>query len=127
MMDFHGVSEAAYSKQVSDKHLVDISHSCCGQWRTLPSGLEMRTIMAEDIDRSALDEAGKRLAFLKKWKQVKGMSATYRQLISALLEIDCRDDAECVCKLLQKSEGVALAASIADQSQAGMYESLTGE
>ena len=37
----------------------------------------------------------------KKWKKMKGMRATYKSLIHALLEVKCTEDAEGVCKLLK--------------------------
>ena len=48
-----------------------------------------------------MDEDEKRATFFAKWKEAKGSDATYKALISALLEIGCAEDAECVCKLLK--------------------------
>ena len=88
---------------VSEVHLQEISRSCCKKWRLLPAHLEMKEVVVNDIDRINGDEQEKRHAFLKKWKTVKGSGATYKILIKALLAIEYREDAESVCKLLQKS------------------------
>ena len=58
-----------------------------------------------DIDQGPGGEDEKRRNFFFKWRDTKGSGATYKTLISALLEIDCREDAENVCKLcIQSSE-----------------------
>ena len=88
---------------VSDLHLEVISRSYCTKWKSLPAHLEMKEVVVNDIDRITGDEQEKRHAFLKKWKAVKGSEATYKKLINALLAIECRQDAESVCELLQKS------------------------
>ena len=90
------------NKQVSDAHLEDISRSCCSGWRSLPSRLEMRKIVVEDIDRlQGLSEEEKRLYFFKQWKSEKGSEATYKKLIDALVKIKCREDAEKVQCLIE--------------------------
>lgn len=88
------------NQQVSAVHLEAISRTCIEKWKSLPPYLGLDTTVADDIDKSEKEPAEKRYDFLKKWKQCKGSGATYRQLINALLRIDCRDDAECVCKML---------------------------
>ena len=58
--------------------------------------------MARDIHRGHPgEEREKRCSFLKKWKKMKGLKATYKSLIHALLEVECREEAEGVCKLLK--------------------------
>ena len=54
----------------------------------------------EEYDVQGVDEREKRHDFLKRWKDVKESSATYKKLISALLEIKCGADADFVCKLI---------------------------
>ena len=89
------------SKQISDIHLDKISHSCCSQWRRLPPYLCMERIVKDDVNRlSASEEAEKRSLFFSKWVDEKGSDATYEKLISALLKMGCKNDAEKVCKLL---------------------------
>lgn len=69
--------------------------------KAIPGTLE--SIVADDIDKSQVSEDQKRRTFFKQWKQMNGFDATYKNLISALLKIKCRQDAEHVCKLLQES------------------------
>ena len=62
----------------------------------------MRDIVVRDIDREGKPEEEKRVTFFKRWKRQKGSQATYKVLISALLQTKRREDAECVCELLKK-------------------------
>lgn len=102
MVDFN-LAEEDYNSQVSEHHIVNISRTCCRTWRSLPSLLELRSIVMDDIDRGPGSEEDKRRSFLLKWREMKGSEATYRKLIKALLETDCVQDAESVCKLLKQS------------------------
>ena len=110
MMEHFKLSEAGFKHQVSDCHIEKISDSFCEKWRSLPPYLEMETIVTKDIDRdhSGCDECEKRCSFLKKWKKMKGLKATYKSLIHALLQAKCREEAEGVCKLLRKVDDSAL-------------------
>lgn len=54
----------------------------------------------KDIDLTSKDQ---RTELLLKWKERKGKDATYRRLLSALVEAKCLGEANNVCKLLQKS------------------------
>ena len=96
--------EKEYDKKVSDAHLETISRSSCKHWERLPSHLEMNDIVVSDVRRTQIDEEGKRLEFLRKWREQKGSKATYKQLVLALLKIECRDDAEKVCEILKKPQ-----------------------
>ena len=98
-----GLSEQYLSWAVSDKDLERISRSCCKDWKSLPTHLELETILVEDIEKSQADEREKRHDFLRQWKRMKGSAATYKQLVSALLEIESVDDAEKVCGILKES------------------------
>ncbi|ORU90322.1 MAG: hypothetical protein A6F71_04975 [Cycloclasticus sp. symbiont of Poecilosclerida sp. M] len=100
----YGLTKRDISKKISAKYILAISRSSCTKWRSLPAYLEMDTIVAKDIDRfgSALDEIEKREKFLNEWQEQKGDEATYKSLICALLELECRQDAEFVCKQLTK-------------------------
>ena len=89
------------SKKISDMHLDKISHSCCSQWRRLPPYFDMEKIVKDDINRLSGNEDEKRSSFFSKWVDEKGSDATYEKLISALLEVGCKNDAEKVCKLMQ--------------------------
>ena len=98
------LGEEACNQQVTDRHLDEIASSYCRRWRSLRAELGLKAIVEHDIDHSIPgDEEGKRLALFNKWKLMKGSSATYKALISALLEIKCQDDAEGVCEVLKKS------------------------
>ena len=60
-----------------------------------------------DIERSVSHhkESEKRIEFFCEWEKRSGSGATYKALICALLKIYCTEDAESVCKLLQKKPG----------------------
>lgn len=104
LMEYYKLTEEEFDKQVTDSHLEEISGFCCGQWKLLPSYLEMEMLVAKDSGREHKEEQEKRKDFLLAWKQKKGFHATYRKLVHALLKINCRDDADEVCKLLKKSQ-----------------------
>lgn len=89
--------------KISEHHLQDISRKFCEKWRSLPIHLGLNPIVTKDIDRSQLEESEKRHSFFSKWEEEKGSEATYKKLTFSLLLINCRKDAECVCKLLVKS------------------------
>lgn len=94
------LKEEDLKKQITDKHLDEISCTCCRKWKLLRSRIEMEEIVEHDIEKGPGDEEDKRRKFLRKWKNTKGSGATYEVLITALLEIKCVEDAECICKLL---------------------------
>ena len=103
LMSQYRLTERQYNKQVSDIHLEKLSRSGCKQWKSLPPYLKLEAIVAEDIDKSQKGEREKRHEFLLTWKEMEGSSATYKQLITALLKIKCRRDAEKLCEMLKKS------------------------
>ena len=103
LMGHYGLTEGHYNQTVDDSHLEKLSRSGCKQWKSLPSHLKLETIVAEDIDKSQKEEREKRYDFLLKWKNTEGSAATYAQLISALLKIKCRRDAERLCEMVKKS------------------------
>lgn len=88
-------------KQITDEHIEEISHSMCSQWESLPAYLDLPPIIVQDINRSstATTEREKRKIFFTTWKDEQGSGATYEKLISALLKIRCRQDAESIIKL----------------------------
>ena len=95
------LSAGVCREQVSDVHLEQISRSHCKDWRKLPPHLELEAIIVSDIGRMQVGEGEKRQEFFSSWKIRKGSGATYECLIRALLKIECRQDAESICKLLQ--------------------------
>lgn len=98
------LAEDDWDKKISDSNLDRISLNCCSNWKLLPSQLELESIIVNDIEKSktAITETDKRLEFFRQWKEKKGFGATYKKLVIALLNIDQRQDAECVCKLLKQ-------------------------
>lgn len=88
---------------VSELHLEKISRLYSIAWRKLSPYLELKSLVAADIDRRHTDEAGKRREFLQRWKMIRGADATYENLVRALLEVGHRGDASDVCKLMQDS------------------------
>ena len=104
LMSQYRLTEGQCNQQVSDIHLEELSHSGSKQWKSLPPHLNLEAIAAEDIDKSLKGEREKRYEFLlKKWKEIGGSTATYRQLITALLKSKCRQDAEKLCEMLKES------------------------
>lgn len=102
-------------QEVSDRHLEEIT---CEQWRKLPPYLDLEATILNDLERDFRTEEERRVGLLKKWKGRKGFDATYIALISALLEIKCRNDAENICKLLLREPLTAAASSCSKQSEA---------
>ena len=90
------------NKQVTGIHLEKISRSYSKRWMHLIPYLDMDTIVGSDLQYCPSSEDCKRLLFFQEWKSQKGTEATYEAIIRALLEIDCRNDAEEICKLLQQ-------------------------
>lgn len=103
LMDYYELAERTCSVQISDKHLKDISSSLCTKWRDLPAYLNMETTVVHDMERNFTTEESRRYGFLCTWKERKGSDATYKVLVSVLLGIKCRNEAEGVCKLLVSS------------------------
>ena len=121
LMSQYRLTERQYNKQVSDIHLEKLSRSGCKQWKSLPPHLKLEAIVAEDIDKSQKGEREKRHEFLLTWKDMEGSGATYKQLITALLKIKCRQDAEKLCEMLKKSaqSQLAIATNSATSHHAG--------
>ena len=101
-MKYH-LTEEEVSIKITDRHIVDISISLCTKWKFLPAYLGLAANIAKDIDRKPVNEEEKRLTFLTTWKEKKGSEATYKSLIGALLDIECRDEAGSVCELLKST------------------------
>ena len=95
------LTEENVNREITDIHIGVISRSYCSKWKSLPSYLGLGTIVAEDINRTEVNEEDKRRTFLTTWKEKKGFEATYKTLISALLEIECKSEAQSVCDLLK--------------------------
>ena len=113
ILNDYQLAEKDCNVPVSDLHLKEISQSYYWNrtnWKSLPAHLKMIEIEVDDSEQE------KRHAFLREWKAVKGSDATYKNLINALLAIECRQDAEGVCKLLQKPQSAPV-----DHVTSGMW------
>lgn len=101
----HKLKEKDCEAIVSDLHLDKISQTCCtaGRWKTLATHLDILRSVVEDINKKESDDEEKRNSFFYKWKQMKGSEATYKRLVTALLKIDHRLDAESVLTMLKES------------------------
>ena len=97
------LTEEDLEEPISDPHLEEISRTSSKEWRSLPPHLELPDTTVGDIERDSQKEDERRNSFFFTWKHKKGTCATYRKLVRALLKIDCRGDAEKVCKLLLES------------------------
>ena len=84
LLKHYQLKEEDLKKQITDKHLDEISCTCCRKWKSLRSHMEMKEIVEHDIEKGPGPEKKKRRDFLKKWKNTKGSAATYRVLIIAL-------------------------------------------
>ena len=103
LMKIHGLTDDDCNCEIKKVHLQEISCALCERWRELPACFKMPKITSKDIERDFKSEKERRRAFLFQWRDRDGSAATYKRLISALLDINCRDDAEGVCKLLKTS------------------------
>ena len=100
LLDQFGLCEEEYKKKVTDRHLLAISRSYFEKWKSLYPYLDMEQIDVTNAEQDGNGEENERQKFLERWKKKKGGDATYMKLISALLEVECKNDAEGVCELL---------------------------
>ena len=103
IMELFKLTEEDCNQPIRDFHLNKIAMYYCSKWRWLPCHLGMERIVAKDISCTSAAEEERRFHFFNEWKERRGSEATYKNLICALLSIDCREDAESICKLLQAS------------------------
>ena len=102
---FLGSKVESANKKITNEHIDDISRNSCSKWKSLPAHLELNPITVKDIDeRGNHPGEEKRKEFFTTWKSKKGSKATYKILIQALLNIDCREDAEYVRELLKNAD-----------------------
>lgn len=112
MLKQYGLTDEDCNSVITDVHLDLISRSCCEHWKSLTSHLGLEAIITNDIDKIPKSEAAKRLDFFSQWKTIIGSGATYRLLITALLKINCGQDAEKVCEMLKESISEGIVVSI---------------
>lgn len=86
--------------KVGTIHLEKIS-SYCSQWRLLPHHLHLEAGVVESVDARFTGERDRRHAFFIQWRQEKDYGATYRELMNALVELGCANEAAQVCMLLK--------------------------
>ena len=96
-------NDAVLDNKVSIVHATEIAAHHCHEWRRLLVFLfsedEEPNSIKKDIEKVEGPQQ-QRDEFFNVWKKKKGKEATYKALISALLHIGCREDAEVVCKIL---------------------------
>ncbi len=103
LIKYYGLTEKDCNCEITKVHFEDISRTLVKDWRSLPSRVGMSDISKSDIERDFKTEKERRHAFFSQWKEMGGCEVTYKKLICALLDINNREYAEGVCKLLQKS------------------------
>ena len=102
LLDQYNLTDEDVNKQVSDIHMEVFSRFSCKEWKSLPAHLWLPSNAAKDIDLMPVNEKEKRLTFLTSWKEKKGCEATYKNLISALLAVESKKEAESVCQYIMK-------------------------
>lgn len=100
LLECHQLKEEDGDRQMSDQHLGDIAatYAYFRLWRALPARLGVLRI---ENATARTDEVTEKRAFFYKWRKEKGSEATYTRLISAMLDVGSREDAERVCKMLR--------------------------
>jgi hypothetical protein len=92
------LTEEDISKPVTEEDLDKITTI---DFRPLLPYLGMRSVDLHDAVSEAKGGAEKRGAFFRKWKEMKGSKATYKELIIAHLKTKKRNDAEEIARLLK--------------------------
>ena len=97
-------NDAVLDNEVSTLHATEIAAHHCHEWGRLLVYLfsenEKPDSIKKDIEKKVGEPQQQREEFFNVWIKKKGNDATYKALISALLHISCRADAEFVCKIL---------------------------
>lgn len=118
LMEEYDLSKNVCGQKVTYYHIDEITKCHLKRWKDLGPHLKLEPIVADDIISDSKDCARQqRRCFLQKWVEKHGGSATYRELITALLNIDERNDAEYICKLLQDSSTAVEVLSIQKTSK----------
>ena len=105
LLSKHNLTAKDCDEIVSDIHIGVISRDYCMKWSDLYPYLNLKEIDVYNVKRDYHDEQEKKGAFFSLWRQREGSHATYAKLIQALLKLECKKDAESICKLLQLSKG----------------------
>lgn len=99
------LSEALCSQQISDQRIQYFCLRRGTNWESLCVPLEMDSVVVSNIKGRESDPFQQRIQFFETWKLQHGQDATYFKLITALLSIQHRLDAEYICELLQTNTG----------------------
>ena len=101
------LSEGQINEECSFVTILKVHKRVTG-WRNVAPYLFMpdkAQEIVETVDQcSHLNDVGKRLELLTRWKQCYGSEATYKMLVEAFLSADRRDLAEEVCRALNNGE-----------------------
>ena len=87
-------------REAKEGHLEILARECDFDWKSLRPHLGLTLGQEDDISRSVRDYGEQRRAFLYKWKQVMGSSATYRALIEAANKVGNRRLGENVMEVM---------------------------
>ena len=90
---------SSLKNEISEPHRLDIADFI--DWKTVGPRLEGITIDdTKDIEKEGCDQLDKKRELIDKWWQRNGSCATYHAMITAMLTVGRRADAEKVCKFL---------------------------
>ena len=99
-----GVSPERLKSECSNDHLLTISCDV-DDWQTQAPYFGLDAGDEKAIKREHEEEATRRRAMLRRWKQMNDFKATYRELVSIFLKTKRGDLARRVCDVLAESEG----------------------
>ena len=80
-----------------DNSIITSLADCFSQWRVIFGSL-LSELDLNDIDRNKPTEEEKRIAALRKWRDMNGSEAAYKVLVDALLNRGERYQAENLCR-----------------------------
>ena len=89
-----GLAADELSKPCNNSIITSLA-DCFSQWRVISLLSELDI---NDIDRNKPTEEEKRIAALRKWRDMNGSEATYKVLVDALLSSGERYQAENLCR-----------------------------
>ena len=91
-------------KQCRDEHLPRIAIIIPSEeWKILAAELRLSKNDINDIDIDEKFVKVKKMAMLRRWKEIYGRKATYRMLIDALFKIDCPNAVQEICDVVNSS------------------------
>ena len=99
-LEADGITVEHLEQRCSDEDLLQISRDLV-EWRNLAPHLALTDTDLEDLE-GGRSEQERRLKALRKWKRKAGFTATYKNLVSALLQVGDTELAEKLCRQLQR-------------------------